>query len=44
MVAAVKLQVREAYLNLATAQQRVEVSRQAQSEAEESLRIHPESL
>ncbi len=39
MVAAVKLQVREAYLNLATAQQRIEVSRQAQSEAEESLRI-----
>ena len=39
MVAAVKLQVREAYLNLTTAQRRVEVSRQAQSEAEESLRI-----
>jgi outer membrane protein len=39
MVAAVKLQVREAYLNLATAQKRVEVSRRAQSEAEESLRI-----
>jgi outer membrane protein TolC len=39
MVAAVKLQVREAYLNLTTAQQRVEVSRQAQSQAEESLRI-----
>ena len=39
MVAAVKLQVREAYLSLATAQQRVEVARQAQSEAEESLRI-----
>ena len=39
MAAAVKLQVREAYLNLTTAQQRVEVSRQAQSEAEESLRI-----
>ncbi len=39
MAAAVKLQVREAYLNLNTAQQRVEVSRQAQSEAEESLRI-----
>src|SRR5208282_1007012 len=33
MAAAVKLQVREAYLNLTTAQQRVEVSRQAQSEA-----------
>lgn len=39
MAAAVKLQVREAYLNLNTAQQRVEVSRQAQSEAAESLRI-----
>jgi outer membrane protein TolC len=39
MAAAVKLQVREAYLNLTTAQQRVEVSRRAQSEAEESLRI-----
>jgi outer membrane protein TolC len=39
MAAAVKLQVREAYLNLTTAQQRVEVSRQAQAEAEESLRI-----
>jgi outer membrane protein TolC len=39
MAAAVKLQVREAYLNLSTAQQRVEVSRRAQSEAEESLRI-----
>jgi outer membrane protein TolC len=39
MAAAVKLQVREAYLNLATAQQRVEVSQRARSEAEESLRI-----
>jgi len=39
MAASVKLQVREAYLNLTTAQQRVEVSRQAQSQAEESLRI-----
>jgi len=39
MAAAVKLQVREAFQNLTTAQQRVEVSRQAQSEAEESLRI-----
>ena len=39
MAAAVKLQVREAYLNLTTAQQRIEVSRQAQAEAEESLRI-----
>jgi outer membrane protein len=33
LAAAVKLQVREAYLNLTTARQRVEVSRQAQSEA-----------
>jgi outer membrane protein TolC len=39
MTAAVKLQVREAYLNLTTARQRVDVSRQAQSQAEESLRI-----
>src|SRR5208337_4840978 len=39
MAAAVKLQVREAFQNLTTAQQREEVSRQAQSEAEESLRI-----
>jgi outer membrane protein len=39
LAAAVRLQVREAYLNLTTAQQRVEVSRQAQSQAEESLRI-----
>ena len=39
MAAQVKLQVREAYLNLTTAQQRLEVSRHAQSEAEESLRI-----
>jgi len=39
MAGNVKLQVREAYLNLTTAQQRVEVSRQSQSEAEESLRI-----
>jgi len=39
MATAIKLQVREAYLNLTTAQQRVEVLRQAQSEAEESLRI-----
>jgi outer membrane protein TolC len=31
--------VREAYLNLTAAQQRVDVSRQAQSQAEESLRI-----
>jgi outer membrane protein TolC len=39
MAAGVKLQVREAYLNLTTSQQRVDVSRQAQSQAEESLRI-----
>lgn len=39
MAAAVKLQVREAYLNLTTARQRVEVSRKSRSEAEESLRI-----
>jgi outer membrane protein len=39
MASAVRLQVREAYLNLTSAHQRVEVSRQAQSEAEESLRI-----
>jgi len=39
MTSAVKLQVCDAYLNLNTAQQRVEVSRQAQTEAEESLRI-----
>jgi outer membrane protein TolC len=39
LAATVKLQVREAYLNLTTARQRVEVSRQAQSQADESLRI-----
>jgi outer membrane protein TolC len=39
LTAEVKLQVREAYLNLTTAQQRLQVSRQAQLEAEESLRI-----
>jgi outer membrane protein len=39
LTAAVKLQVREAYLNLTTARQRVDVSREAQSQAEESLRI-----
>ena len=44
MAAAVKLQVREAYLNLTTAQQRVEVSRQAQSEARGEPAHHPESL
>ncbi len=39
MAAGVRLQVREAFLNLDTAQQRVEVSRAARSEAAESLRI-----
>jgi outer membrane protein TolC len=39
MAAAVRLQVQEVFLNLGTAQQRVQVSRQARSEAEESLRI-----
>jgi outer membrane protein len=39
MAAAVRLQVREAYLNVGTAQDRVQLSRQARSEAEESLRI-----
>lgn len=39
MTASVKLQVREAYLNLMTAQQRVDVTRQVQSKADESLRI-----
>ncbi|TAM84703.1 MAG: TolC family protein [Acidobacteria bacterium] len=36
---AVRLQVREAYLNLNAARQRVEVSRDAAAQAEESLRI-----
>lgn len=39
MASAVRLQVREAYLNLGTAQQRMQVSRQSRSEAAESLRI-----
>jgi outer membrane protein len=39
MASAVRLQVREAYLNLETARQRVDVSRDAVSQAEESLRI-----
>lgn len=39
MASGVRLQVREAYLNLETARQRIDVSRQAQSEAAESLRI-----
>ncbi len=36
---AVRLQVKEAFLNLTTAQQRVQVARSAVSEAKESLRI-----
>jgi len=39
MTADVKLQVRVAYLNLTTAERRLEVSRDARSQAEESLRI-----
>ena len=39
MASAVRLQVREAYLNLETARQRVEVSRGAVAQSEESLRI-----
>jgi len=39
MASAVRLQVREAFLNLNTARDRVEVSRGAASQAEESLRI-----
>jgi outer membrane protein len=39
MASAIRLQVREAYLNLTTARDRVSVSRQAVSQAEESLRI-----
>ncbi len=39
MASAVRLQVREAYLNLATAQKRLEVVRGATSQAAESLRI-----
>ena len=39
MASAVRLQVREAFLNLNTARERVEVSREAASQAEESLRI-----
>lgn len=39
MASAVRLQVREAYLNLETARQRVDVSRDAVLQAEESLRI-----
>ncbi len=39
MAAAVRLQVREAYLNLTTARDRVDVSRGAASQAEESVRI-----
>jgi outer membrane protein TolC len=39
MASAVRLQVREAYLNLATAQKRLEVVKDATSQAAESLRI-----
>lgn len=39
MTSGVKLQVREAYLNLKTAQQRVQVARDAVAQAKESLRI-----
>jgi outer membrane protein TolC len=39
MASAVRLQVREAYLNLASAQKRLEVVRDATSQAAESLRI-----
>lgn len=39
MASAVRLQVREAFLNLNTAHDRVEVSREAASQSEESLRI-----
>ncbi len=39
MESAVRLQVREAYLNLNAALQRVEVSRDSAAQAEESLRI-----
>ena len=39
MESAVRLQVREAYLNLNAARQRVEVSQDSAAQAEESLRI-----
>jgi len=39
MASAIRLQVREAYLNLATAQKRLEVVKDATSQAAESLRI-----
>lgn len=39
MASVVRLQVREAYLNLNAAQQRVEVSKDSAAQAEESLRI-----
>jgi len=39
MASAVRLQVREAYLNLATAQKRLEVVKDAKAQAAESLRI-----
>ena len=39
MASGIRLQVRQAYLNLAAARQRVDVSRDAASQAEESLKI-----
>ncbi len=39
LAAQIRLQVREAFLNLTSARQRVEVSRESASQAEESLRI-----
>ena len=39
MASAIRLQVREAYLNLSAARQRMDVSRDAASQAEESLKI-----
>jgi outer membrane protein len=39
LASAVRLQVRQAYLNLTTARDRVEVSRESAAQAEESLRI-----
>jgi len=39
MASAIRLQVRQAFLNLAAARERIEVSRQSASQAQESLRI-----
>ena len=39
MASAVRLQVREAFLNLSAARARVDVSRESASQAQESLRI-----